>query len=344
MNALNVILPAASSLISLAFMVLVFEQWIQRRRAFQLVWAIGLLFYAVSSGTEVLGSALGWTEPLYRVWYLIGALFVAAYLGMGTMYLLSKTGFGYFAASSVFMGGLFAYLSQLRLIKEGHPTSWSNVLIVIAVSTLGAVVIAAATAWRRAIAAHVVMALLAAASLMVAVLVLSARLEPPGYAVDPGTHVPVGSAVPGYLRILTGPFNIFGALCLIFGAVYSTYVYMPKRRVLGRRKLLPLAAQLYGAVAVIVNLFASLPAAARQLARGRLNPRVPATMLIALGGFIPGVTSGLNRFGVTWSFFLGELLGVLLIFAGFLVSEEVVRNLRLPGPLRRRGGPQREIA
>ncbi len=67
---------------------------------------------------------------------------------------------------------------------------------------------------------------------------------------------------------------------------------------------------------------------ARALVAGRLNSRVPATLLIALGGFIPGVTSGLNRFGVTWSFFLGELLGVLLIFAGFLVSEEVLWGLR----------------
>jgi hypothetical protein len=55
--------------------------------------------------------------------------------------------------------------------------------------------------------------------------------------------------------------------------------------------------------------------------------------LIALGAFIPGVTSGLNRFGVTWSFFLGEFLGVLLIFAGFLVSEEVFKNIRLGATL-----------
>ena len=54
------------------------------------------------------------------------------------------------------------------------------------------------------------------------------------------------------------------------------------------------------------------------------------SQLIALGGFIPGWTSGLNRFGVTWSFFLGELLGVVLIFAGFLVSIEVFSDVRLP--------------
>src|SRR2546430_12969707 len=54
---------------------------------------------------------------------------------------------------------------------------------------------------------------------------------------------------------------------------------------------------------------------------------LPATLLIALGGFVPSVTSGLTRFGVTWAFALGQLLGVLLILAGFMVSEEVLRPL-----------------
>jgi hypothetical protein len=91
----------------------------------------------------------------------------------------------------------------------------------------------------------------------------------------------------------------------------------------------PVLAQLYGALAVLVNLVASLPLALAALARGRLNSRVPATLLIALGGFVPSITSGLNRFGITWAFFLGEFLGIALIFSGFLVSEEVFARLRV---------------
>jgi type III secretory pathway component EscT len=132
--------------------------------------------------------------------------------------------------------------------------------------------------------------------------------------------VPIGSAFPAYVRVLTGPFNIAGALSLIFGAIYSAYVYMPKNRALPAR---------LGVLAVTVNFVASLPGAMNALLQGKLNSRVPATILIALGAFIPGLTSGLNRFGVTWSFFLGEFLGVVLIFAGFLVSEEVFRNVRI---------------
>jgi hypothetical protein len=83
-------------------------------------------------------------------------------------------------------------------------------------------------------------------------------------------------------------------------------------------------------IAVVVNFFASIPGAWRAFRAGTLNSRVPATLLIALGGFIPGWTSGLNRFGVTWSFYLGEFLGVLFIFLGFLVSIEVFSDFRLP--------------
>jgi hypothetical protein len=167
------------------------------------------------------------------------------------------------------------------------------------------------------------MLVLALGSLGVAWLTLTADVAAPGWALDPVTHVPLGTAIPGEVRVLAAPFNIAGAAALVFGALFSAYVFMPKRKVLRGRALPPAAAQLYGLVAVTVNFLASLPLAWSALMRGELHSRVPSTILIALGGFIPGITSGLNRFGITWAFYLGELLGVLLIFIGFLVSTEV---------------------
>lgn len=329
----NVLLPLASSAVSFVFAALVFTQWTARRRSFQLVWALGLLWYAVSAGTEFWGSAFGWSEPLYRAWYLIGALFVAAYLGMGTVYLLARTRFGYFAATTIFVGGLFAILSQARLIREGHPAPESAVALVIAFATIAAVVIALVTWRRRELVGHVTMAFLVVASIAVTVLVLGATIADPGYALDPETGVPIGAAIPGHIRVLSGPFNIAGAFTLVFGALFSAYVFMPKRKLLRGRTLPPVIAQVYGATAIVINLLASLPLAATALARGQLHSRVPATLLIALGGFIPGITSGLNRFGITWSFFLGELLGVLLIFIGFIVSTEVFSSRIRIGPV-----------
>src|SRR5712691_10309824 len=320
MSALNTVLPLGSSVLSFVFAAVVLDQWNRRRRAFQLVWGVGLLFYGISAATEFIGGAYGWHEALYRAWYLVGAFYVAAYLGMGTIYLLAKTRFGYFAGATVLLGGV---LSLLFSHSSRYPDAGTAGTVTFVIALIGGVAIIVATATRRELAAHIALAVLLVGSISVAYLVMSAPLTAPGYAVDPSTHVPVGSAFPGYVRVLTGPFNIAGALCLVFGALYSAYVYMPKKRVLPARLM---------ALAIVVNFVASVPTGIAALVAGRLNSRVPATILIALGAFIPGLTSGLNRFGVTWSFFLGEFLGLVLIFAGFLVSEDVFARGRVRSP------------
>jgi hypothetical protein len=323
----NVVLPLLSSVVSFLFAAAVLAQWSRRHHAFQLVWAVGLLWYGISAGTEFLGSAFGWNEGLYRTWYLIGAFFVAAYLGAGTVVLLARTRFGYFLAASFVFGALYAFA-----IRGRYPEDTVAFAVVLITCIATAIAIAVAT-WRaRSLVAPIALTVLGVGSLIAAALVMGATLDAP-YALDATTGVPVGSAIPGNIRILAGPFNIIGAFALVVGAIFSAYVFMPKQRVLGRRALPPIVAQVYGAVAVAVNFIASLPRAAVALARGELHSRVPATLLIALGGFIPGVTSGLNRFGVTWAFFLGELLGVLLIFAGFVVSTEVFGERLKLGPV-----------
>src|SRR3989454_11517912 len=118
MSVLNVVLPLGSSVLSFVFAALVLDQWWQRRHSFQLVWAVALLWYGISAGTEFLGSAFGWTEPLYRTWYLIGAFFVAAYLGAGTIVLLPRTRFGYFVAVSFLIGALYPFPIRGRYPQE----------------------------------------------------------------------------------------------------------------------------------------------------------------------------------------------------------------------------------
>jgi len=301
------------------------DQWLRRRQPYQLVWTLGLLWYGISAGTEFLGGAFGWSEPLYRTWYLIGAFFVASYLGMGTIYLLAKTRFGYFVAFTLFLGGLFGLA-----IRGRYPDSGALGTAVIGFAVLAAVIVAITT-WRwRAWSAHAAMAVLAIGSVAVAYLVLSAHIAAPGWAVDATTGVPVGTQIPGEVRVLAAPFNIAGAMALVAGAIFSAYVYMPKHKLLRGRPLPPVIAQAYGLTAVVVNFIASIPRAWGAFREGTLNSRVPATIFIALGGFIPGLTSGLNRFGITWAFYLGEFLGVLFIFVGFLVSIEVFSDIRLP--------------
>jgi hypothetical protein len=142
--------------------------------------------------------------------------------------------------------------------------------------------------------------------------------------------------------------NVTGAFVLILGAVFSTYVFMPKRRVLpysldprqpGDQFLFNL---LIAPVAIVVNLVASLPGTLRALVAGRIHSRVPATILIAVGAFIPTLTDSLNRFGSTDLFQLGKFLGVVFLFLGFLVSIEVFREIRIPFTGIRLANPRRE--
>jgi hypothetical protein len=328
---LNVVLPLCSSLLSFVFFVFLADQWRERRRAYQLVWAIGMLWYGISAGTEFLGGAFGWSEPLYRVWYLIGAVLVAGWLGLGTIVLLARTRFG-LAMVPVFL--------LLALISLGGAKVYPGAETAGPIYALVALVLAVAVgvlAWRRSGRwASVVALAVVVGSVVAAGLMATASIPAPGYALDPATHIPTGELLPGYLRLLTPLFNVTGAFALTFGALFSAWVFMPKRRVIRysldrSQPIGALAVNLAKAVVGFpVNLVASLPGAVTALVRGRLNSRVPATILIAIGGLIPAITSGLNRFGNTSGFFVGELLGVVFLFAGFLVSVEVFHELRIP--------------
>jgi hypothetical protein len=327
----NVILPLGSSLLSFVFFVFLIDQWRERRRPYQLVWAIGMLWYAVSAGTEFLGGAVGWSEPLYRVWYLIGAILVAGWLGLGTVLLLQKTRFG-LAMVPIFL--------LLALISLGGAKLYPDVGIAAPIYAAAAVALAVAVGWlsfrRDERWASVVAVAVIGGTIVAAVLMATVTLAAPGYIVDPRTHIPTGQLFPGYLRLLTPLFNVTGAFALSFGALFSAYVFMPKRRVIRysldrRQSIGTLAVNVLKAVVGFpVNLVASLPGAVVALVHGRLNRRVPATILIAIGGIIPAITSGLNRFGETSGFFVGEFLGVVFLFSGFLVSVEVFREIRIP--------------
>ncbi len=79
--------PLVVAVVSLAFGLVVLSQWARRRRPQQGVWSFALLVAAAAAfafvGFENTGS-----ELLFRLYYICGALLAAAYLGMGSLYLV----------------------------------------------------------------------------------------------------------------------------------------------------------------------------------------------------------------------------------------------------------------
>jgi hypothetical protein len=326
-------LSTATALLALVFSLALFDQWRERRGAFQLAWAIGMLFFGVAAGAEAIGAVSGWNELLYRTWYLAGAAWTVGWLGLGTAFLLGKTRFGYAFALCLFLAGLFTFLVRNRPEYAG---AGSLPLLYFITAAILALAIAVETYFQNERWPMLAAGAVVGATVLSLVLMATAVLPPPGYALDPDTGVPVGDLIPGSLRLLTPFMNITGSFALILGAVFSTYVFMPKRRVLpysldpnqpGDEFLFNL---LIAPVAIAVNFVASLPGATRALLTGQIHSRVPATILIAIGAFIPAITDSLNRFGSTELFHLGKFLGVVFLFAGFLVSIEVFREIRVP--------------
>ena len=90
MNFMNTILPFGSSLISFSFAVVILRRYWERKGLHLLLWGIGMIFYGIGGFCEGYYGAYGWNTTIFRMWYLFGAILVAAWLGQGTVYLLAK--------------------------------------------------------------------------------------------------------------------------------------------------------------------------------------------------------------------------------------------------------------
>jgi hypothetical protein len=84
------IIPLISAIISFIFGITILDQYFARRQPFQLLWTIGLFMYGISAFTEFYTETYGLHLIMFRLWYLFGAICVAAFLGQGAVYLLLR--------------------------------------------------------------------------------------------------------------------------------------------------------------------------------------------------------------------------------------------------------------
>lgn len=82
-------LPVITSLVIVLFVVLIFRRYRRRASTPLLMWGIGLAMFGIASMAEAY-STLAWHPLAFRLWYLTGALLNAAWLGQGTVFLLSR--------------------------------------------------------------------------------------------------------------------------------------------------------------------------------------------------------------------------------------------------------------
>jgi hypothetical protein len=95
-------IPIATTLLAALFAPVVFRRWRARRPAPHLWWwAVGIAVYGLGTLTEALTTLFGWQEPVFRAWYISGALLGGWPLAQGTVYLMFSRRAAHWMAAAV---------------------------------------------------------------------------------------------------------------------------------------------------------------------------------------------------------------------------------------------------
>ncbi|HLY84044.1 MAG TPA: hypothetical protein VKQ71_13735 [Acidimicrobiales bacterium] len=107
-HPLDSAVATAAALVALAFSLWTFDGWLARRRRHDLAWSVALGMFALAAGALAAGAQGGWSGPVFRAFYLLGAIVNVPVLALGTVYLLAGVRRGDQAALVVAMFGAFA--------------------------------------------------------------------------------------------------------------------------------------------------------------------------------------------------------------------------------------------
>lgn len=83
-------IPIATTVVAAFFATVVLRRYASKGGTHLLWWGIGMVTYGIGTLTEAVTTLMGWQEPVFRAWYIAGALLGGAPLAQGTVYLLMK--------------------------------------------------------------------------------------------------------------------------------------------------------------------------------------------------------------------------------------------------------------
>lgn len=104
----RIAVAVAAALVALAFALSTFERWLARRRRHELAWSAALAQFVVAACALAVGAGVGWDGPVFRTFYLFGAILNVPFLALGTVYLLWGARTGDRVALGLGLGGAFA--------------------------------------------------------------------------------------------------------------------------------------------------------------------------------------------------------------------------------------------
>lgn len=212
--------PIATTVLAIPFALEIFARYRRNPDRMHLLWwALGIFTYGIGTLTESLTTLVGWREPVFRAWYISGALLGGAPLAQGTVYLLLSRRLAHWLTI-----GLLSFVTVAAIAVVLSPIDF-------------------------------------------------ARVE---------AHRLTGSVFEWtWVRAFSPFVNLYAVVFLIGGAILSAVRYSGD------------------------------PAT---------QHRVWANVLIAAGAILPGIGGAATRAGYTEVLYVTELVGLLLMWAGYRIS------------------------
>ncbi|GIU84833.1 MAG: hypothetical protein KatS3mg008_1608 [Acidimicrobiales bacterium] len=78
---------ATATTTSIALVLSAVDRWTERRAPHHLAWAVAFSAFATGSAALWLGAVLGWTQPVFKVFYLSGAILTVPLTALGSVHL-----------------------------------------------------------------------------------------------------------------------------------------------------------------------------------------------------------------------------------------------------------------
>ena len=113
------VIPLIAASVGGVFALVVGRQYLSRRRTYQAIWALALAMFAVAALFESVGQAAGWSDPIYKGYYLFGGILNVGWLGIGSLLLLSSPRLG--RAAVIVMIGIS--LIGMAFVLAAHTDS-----------------------------------------------------------------------------------------------------------------------------------------------------------------------------------------------------------------------------
>lgn len=116
----------ASFVLSAYFAAIVARQFLARRKPHQAMWTVGLVMFTLVALIQLVAEVGGWTDALFRSWYVLGAGGLVGFLGAGSVYVAHRRLGHAFAAYTVIVFAIFVALAATTSTNPSVIASFTS--------------------------------------------------------------------------------------------------------------------------------------------------------------------------------------------------------------------------